>query len=72
MAPSATTPTHRLIAGDSGTAAAIQALLKLYAGVDARVERNGVVGWVLLFEAPKNVNLDFLRPHILKPNGGAA
>jgi len=44
----------------------VQALVKLHLGADAVVSAH-TGGWAVMFDAPSDANLDFLRPHLLPP-----
>ena len=55
----------RVVAGRNPTA--VRALIELRLGVTTTTRPEGGV-WAVYFDAPANVDLDFLRPDVLPPN----
>lgn len=42
-----------------------RALIEIRLKTETTVEPTGLGGWFVYFDAPENVNLDFLRPDVL-------
>jgi hypothetical protein len=56
---------HRIYISTAAAVPGVQAMIETRLRVQTSVEKEG--GWAIYFDAPRNADLDFLRPHILPP-----